>query len=378
MKIKKFDLKSKKIELDKTVMGKLIPQKEYFIFLDDLVDHDIITPCQNKSAKNNYIKISKIDFYEDFNNSIVESYINYMKKEKKMYLFTRLYLLLIHFVSEEKAFKILRILKSNKDITDVEFIQMFSKLTFKERIPAIYEKYNMKKENNFEYCDKRMYVFEKIKRDYVKLFKKINDQKYSERDKMYPNYRYLDIGCGNGKKTELFANLCKIPMNKVFCADVAEWGPYSKNKKFKFQYQQIYQDNLLQFPDKHFQLITCFLTLHHVEQLTVLIKEINRVLDDNGIFLIIEHDVFNIEDNLIINIQHMIYSYTRDGKKDLTYYKNYIKNSGTNFYLNYLEWDFLMKKHGFEYTSGNMILEDLSHIPSYDNQNYGFYRKKKN
>ncbi len=377
--MKKKIIKDHPISLkEKTNMEKRIEKKPYFEFLDELVKYDVITHCQNLSAKKNYLNMLKTDFYNDFQNSIISSYLHYMKKEKKLYLFSRLYLLLIHFVSEEKAFQILHLLKKNTNITDIEFIHLFSKLTPKEKIPAIYEKYNMDSniKNNLKHCDKRAYVFESLQQNYVKLFKKINGVKYSEKNKIYPNYRYLDIGCGNGKKTELFANLCKIPIKQVFCADVSEWGPYKKDKKFKFQYQQIFQDNLLQFPDKHFQLITCFLTLHHVELLPTLLNEIYRVLDDKGLFLIIEHDAFNIEDNLLINIQHMLYNYLGDMKKEDSYYKNFIKNSGTNFYLNFLEWDFLMKNHGFEYVKANMILEDLSHIPSYDNQFYSFYQKK--
>lgn len=41
-KIKNKDL-TQKININQTVIKKLIPKKEYFLFLNDLIDYDVIT-----------------------------------------------------------------------------------------------------------------------------------------------------------------------------------------------------------------------------------------------------------------------------------------------------------------------------------------------
>ena len=58
------------------------------------------------------------------------------------------------------------------------------------------------------------------------------------------------------------------------------------------------------------------LALHHCEDIIKTIKECKRILKDNGIIIIVEHDIWRDEDNMIINLQHLIYRYIFNEKKD--------------------------------------------------------------
>ena len=44
----------------------------------------------------------------------------------------------------------------------------------------------------------------------------------------------LDVGCGDGSKTNLFAQIFGIKESNVHGCDINTWGPYSNKKMFKF------------------------------------------------------------------------------------------------------------------------------------------------
>ena len=90
------------------------------------------------------------------------------------------------------------------------------------------------------------------------------------------------------------------------------------------------------FQSNYFDCIILSLVLHHAEEIGKVTDECFRLLKKNGIVLIIEHDVWNDYDNMIINLQHILYS---------TLYDQKLEKRGS--YYNIYEWDYIFSKHGF-------------------------------
>ena len=186
------------------------------------------------------------------------------------------------------------------------------------------------------------------------------------------NLKYLDIGCGSGKKTILFSKYLNLTKDNINGTDIKSWGPYQKNKKklpFKFKY---IENNKLNYADNSFDIISCILTLHHVEKLNIFIKEIYRILKKNGILILIEHCINKDNERLIINIQHMLYSALYDKQKD------YIENPVYIECYNDYEWEYIMNNNNFICKDKNILNfgDQYSLKNKYDNIFYAFYEKK--
>lgn len=96
----------------------------------------------------------------------------------------------------------------------------------------------------------------------------------------------LDIGCHGGTFTEIISQ--KFPQAKVFGIDISpEAIKYGRKRRPKINFQ-VANAQQLPFPDKSFDLVTCFDTFEHLPDSQTVLVEIKRVLTDNGevIFLI--------------------------------------------------------------------------------------------
>ncbi len=356
----------------------LIPKKDYFNFLDTILKEESITQCQVKTFKK-YYNSKEFDYPNSTSNKMISSYFKLMNKDKKKYLFIRFYILLIKFLSSDNANEIINKINKNSSITDREVINHLSNL-MKNNKPNIWSE-----EHNKDLCDEKDYLYSILFNKFIKILSNPKHDKnykiiYDDLTKKKgTNFKYLDVGCGNGKKTKIISNIFKIPKKNVYCIDVPQWGPYEKNRKQLFNsnhFQPINPDTgIYNFPDNTFDFVSVILTMHHIPNLTKALNEIKRVMKHNGILLIIEHDALTKYDHLLIEIQHMFYGYTYD--KQNPDWKNYIDNRQTQRYMNIMEWTFLLQKFNFDYLQGNVIFNDLSHQLGFDNQFYGFYKNVK-
>jgi SAM-dependent methyltransferase len=113
-----------------------------------------------------------------------------------------------------------------------------------------------------------------------------------------------------------------------------------------------------------FDIVTCFLSLHHIPNLTDTINEIKRVLKPNGLLFILDHNVFIPLDSIILDIQHNLYSYiNNEPNKDIF-----------NRFFNYLEWDYILHNLGFKYKVGKDYSETVNYMLRFDYQFYGLYQ----
>jgi SAM-dependent methyltransferase len=155
----------------------------------------------------------------------------------------------------------------------------------------------------------------------------------------------------------------------TYCTDIETWGPYKNKTKIKYQFKPIINGKL-NYENNTFDICTCILSLHHIDDLNNFIKEINRIIKPGGYFLLIDHSVYNDYDRLFINIQHMLYSVFYDKRK------NYIENPDFIYCYNMYEWNYIITKNNFYLKKEDILSFGKEYSLNYDNIFYGFYQKK--
>ena len=100
----------------------------------------------------------------------------------------------------------------------------------------------------------------------------------------------LDFGCGDGTITNNLKNILSEKYNisvdivyglDIIPADIINFVP---------SFDQVENDSV--------ELVTCFMTLHHLEDLSGGLSDIKRILKDDGLLFIREHDVSPKNDQL--------------------------------------------------------------------------------
>jgi len=328
----------------------IFTKNEYFDFINN---NSNITECQKKMLINIYNE--KFSFY--INQKSNKQFSTYMKeviKNNDIEEINRLQSLFVHFsqfISFKSSLILIDLLKTNKKITDIEFINYILNIENK--------KLNKKIENPV--CDKWSYAIQ-----YLSIIYK----KYYKQSKLTKDIKYLDICCGTGKKTGLFSKFMELKKENTYCTDIDTWGPYKNKSKSKLPFQFKYIiDGKLDYTDNTFDICTCILSLHHVTQLDDFINEIYRIIKPGGYFLLIEHNVMTDYDRIFINLQHILYSVFFDKKID------YVDNPDYIYCYNMHEWNYIMKKHDFQLKMQNYLLFDIKQNINYDNCYFTFYKK---
>jgi ubiquinone/menaquinone biosynthesis C-methylase UbiE len=293
-----------------------------------------------------------------------DDYLIYIKKNKKLTNMEKEYYINISKNKNKIDYKIRNKIYSLYIISD-KFqkyrLQMVFNHFTNNQINIINEDDNyfiniIKKNINSNYINKWAYSIEQI----CRKFRKINKNK---------NIKYLDIGCGSGSKTKLFYKYLDIPKNNVYCTDIESWGPYKKYKNIDFNFKLI-KNNKLNYDDNTFDIITCILTLHHIEKLNEFILEIHRILKKNGYLILIEHSIESDYDTYIINIQHMLYSALYDKRDD------YLENPDYIQCYNMYEWNYILKKYNLKMKYQNILPKENIFSYEYDNIYYSIFIKK--
>ncbi|CAF0926694.1 unnamed protein product, partial [Didymodactylos carnosus] len=105
---------------------------------------------------------------------------------------------------------------------------------------------------------------------------------------------YFDLGCGDAQITVLIGEYLKLSKENIYGGDI-----YNMTNN-EITYVQLLKDrSLLRFfsiilelivADDQVNLITCLVTLHHVESIDCTLNEIKRILRHDGYLIIREHD----------------------------------------------------------------------------------------
>ena len=315
----------------------MINKNKYFTFLKKVNKN-----CIFETYKELYL-LKNIDKYPSTSsNTQIKFLINEILKNKNITYLNYFLILLTNFIPFDNTFNLFEIIK-NKDIKDKEVLSLVEKFRSKH-LNTIY--------SIGQKCDKQTFGIEYLK-------KKINIR--------FNNPNYLDIGCGNGKKTILFSKIFNI--KNIYGTDINHWGPYKKKKDFPFNFKFILNDKL-DYDDNSFDIITCFLTLHHIKNLDKIIIEIKRILKKDGIFILIEHDALNYYDKLLIEIQHTFFAYLYDKNK------KYIENPYYSNYLNNMEFQYIFtEKFNLKLIDSGVYYQTIDMQKRYDSQFYQIYKK---
>lgn len=137
---------------------------------------------------------------------------------------------------------------------------------------------------------------------------------------------YLDIGCNRGGITRELGRI--IGAKRVVGVDVVDPKVVSG-----IEYHQIDTLGKLPLPDASVDLITANMTLHHVEHLDVLAREISRVLRPGGRLYIREHDCWTVFDAMLIDVEHIMYDRVGGDEGEYNMYH----------YTNFYGWDKLLE-----------------------------------
>jgi ubiquinone/menaquinone biosynthesis C-methylase UbiE len=153
---------------------------------------------------------------------------------------------------------------------------------------------------------------------------------------------YLDVGCFDGSITYEIGKYYNA--KSTHGADIKQHKPTYDNIIFS-----LYDGKKLPYPDNTFDLITCLMTLHHVpvENLSLLISEISRVMKVGGVLILREHDLGHTHTSLksvVLDIMHDFYDYVWG--LDLG---SWLDSENQTNYNNSIHWSKLICGAGFKH-----------------------------
>ncbi len=218
--------------------------------------------------------------------------------------------------------------KLDKDLKTLINNQSINDLQFYNTINQMY-KNNKPKETGF---DRGQFRFDEINK--LGLFNDLIINDYT---------KYLDFGGGIGDVSSSIAKNLKLKKENSFVTDIQNWlGKEHTDEYVKHITYRYLKTNLLPFENETFDLITCLQVLHHIPDKKYTISQLRKVIKNNGILIIREHDCRDSQDRTMIDIEHSLHAYAVD-EQGIDYFQNYHDN-----YMSKSELATLMTEGGFE------------------------------
>lgn len=148
---------------------------------------------------------------------------------------------------------------------------------------------------------------------------------------------YLDYGCHTGDLTKAVGEFYNI--KNVYGCDIHNNCDPKNNIDFS-----LLSGDTLPYDNEQFDLITCFMVLHHVphDKLSKLLSEFCRVLKPNGLLIIREHDLIDPMFGNLLDVLHGFYDYV--WKPNVSWEQD-IEFCDT-FYHSAEDWDKLFAESG--------------------------------
>jgi SAM-dependent methyltransferase len=145
---------------------------------------------------------------------------------------------------------------------------------------------------------------------------------------------YIDIGSGTGTITDCVGSSLNIP--NTYSSDIVL--PQIPGDNFLH-----IEDGKIPLPDNSIDLVTCFVVLHHVNDLNKFFKEITRIMRKNGIFIIREHNVTNPIMRIFLDVIHSISCIVHNNEDIDKFYSEY-----DVFFQSMKNWDAIINMAGFK------------------------------
>lgn len=258
----------------------------------------------------------------------------YQKDWKHINLLTQLLRKFTYNLEKENIKEIYRMIKNNE--SDRKIINYISKSL------------KIKKENT-ENGEDKSYDSEKranrisdILSIFFSIVQKNNNNYFKYFNENLSNIKYLDVGSNTGTITVKFAKKIGLNSNNVFGIDVKSFTSQEivPVNEFNFQY---YDGINIPFENNYFDLVTCFMVIHHVEKLSNFLKELNRVTKIGGLLYIKEHDTYSEYIEWLVYLEHLFYD-VKDYHIDYQYFvDNYYQLTFPKQTLQYL-----LLEYGFQ------------------------------
>jgi len=161
----------------------------------------------------------------------------------------------------------------------------------------------------------------------------------------------LDIGCADGSITNQLRESLDINIDKCHGCDIKPL-----TKPIGFSFQLIQNCKLEHWEDQSKSLVTAFMVLHHVSVPLEMIKEVYRVLEPGGYFIIREHSVQKNPEAIFLDIVHGLYDQSWSNPKQDP---EFLQNHWAQYYSRD-QWDVMICSVGFQrakyYTAYKHIL----------------------
>ena len=156
------------------------------------------------------------------------------------------------------------------------------------------------------------------------------------------NLKYLDFGGGIGDIAYSIAKTYKMNKENVFVTDIQNWFGKEHTELYSQSITYRYlRSELLPFQDNMFDFISAFQVFHHLSNIELSLKEINRIMKPGGILLVREHSCENIKDRYLMDLEHSLYTYIMDDDKD------FLHNYNDKYYSK-IELILLLEKANFK------------------------------
>jgi SAM-dependent methyltransferase len=152
----------------------------------------------------------------------------------------------------------------------------------------------------------------------------------------------LDVGCSEGNITESLGQALSLSVDNTFGCDVRDL-----KHQGKFMFSRISDDNVLPYESNKFELVVSLMVLHHVENLSMLLQEIFRVIVPGGLFVIREHDCDSEGHSVLLDVLHGMYALVYNSPREMT-----TENFASCYYARYQPKDYwirTLQDMGFEH-----------------------------
>ena len=303
-------------------------------------------------------------------NRQIQTIIDYSYKKRGMKYFHRLMQLLGKHVKLKHYNKFLHKLLDKKKVTDNQIYKKLHEYAWSQFEKDEKDEKDEKVSFDFiahkrEDCTRNLrqaqQIIWRIGNRFFERVKKLNLKKKA----------YLDFGCGDCIKTKMIGDGLEFKEDMIYGADIKEWGDYHMSKRVNVPINHILldkDDKKYPFEDGFFSLVTADMVLHHVKELDVCIKELNRIIEMNGYLYIIEHDASSNMDYMLCDIEHALFEIVDRNNFDFK------KNFYAKYYWNN-EWSIILDQiGGFKFLKGGPSINVFGEI-SPTRRSYLIYQK---
>lgn len=176
--------------------------------------------------------------------------------------------------------------------------------------------------------------------------------------------RILDFGGGDGSFIYALARRLNLSKEQAIRVDIPEYEDYivdggRGNIHQYIDWKEVGEYEILPFPDHSIDVVTMMQVLHHVLNKDFVLKEISRILKPGGILYVKEHNCENVEDSVIVDIEHSLFDLVRKGFSigKLTQVNKYI-----SYYINSRVLEETLSRFGFTRSFNKEVKDSLTRV----------------